>query len=117
MQAAHAACDVEGRDPATLRLSVGMYALLAEDEAAYEALFARGRAAMPGGAIDADTPATWRADTLSGTPEDALERIAAFEALGVEEIIVAPWVLPFAIPEPSIVELFAARVMDHVRRG
>ena len=93
-----------------------MYSLLAEDERGYEALFARGRAAMPGGAIDADTAATWRADTLSGTPDDALERIAAFEALGVEEIIVAPWVLPFAIPEPSIVELFAERVMHPARR-
>jgi len=113
--AAQASCEVEGRDPASLRLSVGMYSLLAEDERAYEALFERGRAAMPGGAIDADTAATWRADTLSGTPEDALERVAAFEALGVEEIVLAPWVLPFAIPEPSIVEVFAESVMRPLR--
>ncbi|HEY6566624.1 MAG TPA: LLM class flavin-dependent oxidoreductase, partial [Actinomycetota bacterium] len=116
VDAARAACATEGRDPATLRLSVGMYSLLAEDERGYEALFARGRAAMPGGAIDNDNSATWRADTLSGTPADALERITEFEALGVEEIIVAPWVLPFAIPEPSIVELFAERVMNPARR-
>ena len=113
--AAHASCEIEGRDPASLRLSVGMYSLLAEDERGYEALFERGRAAMPGGAIDGDTAATWRADTLSGTPDDALERVAAFAALGVEEIVLAPWVLPFAIPEPSIVELFVDRVMNRLR--
>jgi probable F420-dependent oxidoreductase len=117
VQAAHAECETAGRDPASFRLSVGMYSLLAEDEASYDALFERGRAAMPGGAIDTDTSRTWRADTLSGTPDDALERIAAFEALGVEEIVLAPWVLPFAIPEPSIVELFAERVMAPARTG
>jgi alkanesulfonate monooxygenase SsuD/methylene tetrahydromethanopterin reductase-like flavin-dependent oxidoreductase (luciferase family) len=54
---------------------------------------------------------TWRADTLSGTPEQVLERIAAFESLGVREIIVSPWVQPFAIHEPEQVELFAERVI------
>jgi probable F420-dependent oxidoreductase len=117
VRAAHKACDEEDRDPATFRLSVGLYSLLAEDEAAYRALFERGRAAMPGRAIDADTPDTWRADTLSGTPDDALGRIAALEGLGVEEIVVAPWVLPFAIPEPSIVELISSRVIAASRTG
>ncbi len=41
----------------------------------------------PGGAMDADTWQTWRADTLSGTPEQAIERIRRFEELGVEEIV------------------------------
>jgi alkanesulfonate monooxygenase SsuD/methylene tetrahydromethanopterin reductase-like flavin-dependent oxidoreductase (luciferase family) len=54
---------------------------------------------------------TWRADTLSGTPEQVLERVAAFESLGVREIIVSPWVLPFAIHEPEQVDLFAERVI------
>ena len=65
----------------------------------------------------AETDASWRADTLSGTPEQALERLHAFEALGVEEIVVAPWVLPFAVPEPEQVELFAERVIAPFRAG
>ena len=106
-----AACEAEDRDPATFDLSVGLYSLMGEDEAAARAAFERGRAAAPGDAMTADDYESWRADTLSGTPEQVLERIAAFGSLGVREIIVAPWVLPFAIHEPEQVELFAERVI------
>jgi hypothetical protein len=58
---------------------------------------------------------TWRADTLSGTPDQVLERVAVFEQHGVRELIVAPWVLPFAIHEPEQVELFAERVIGPSR--
>jgi probable F420-dependent oxidoreductase len=106
-----AACEAEDRDPATFGLSVGLYSLMGEDEAAARAAFERGRAAAPGDAMTADDYESWRADTLSGTPEQVLERIAAFASLGVREIIVSPWVLPFAIHEPEQVELFAERVI------
>ena len=106
-----AACEAEDRDPATFGLSVGLYSLMGEDESAARAAFERGRAAAPGDAMTADDYESWRADTLSGTPEQVLERVAAFESLGVREIIVAPWVLPFAIHEPEQVELFAERVI------
>jgi probable F420-dependent oxidoreductase len=106
-----AACEAEDRDPATFGLSVGLYSLMGEDEAAARAAFERGRAAAPGDAMTADDYESWRADTLSGTPEQVLERVAAFESLGVREIIVSPWVLPFAIHEPEQVELFAERVI------
>lgn len=106
-----AACDAVGRDPATFGLSIGLYSLIGEDEAAARAAFERGRAAAPGDAMAADDYTSWRADTLSGTPEQVLERVAAFEALGVRELIVSPWVLPFAIHEPEQVELFAERVI------
>ena len=109
--AAHRACESVGREPSSLRLSVGLYGLLGEDEASARAAFERGRAAMPGGALDDETYETWRDDTLSGTPEQVRERVAAFEALGVEELILAPWVLPFAVVEPSQVDLFAEQVM------
>jgi probable F420-dependent oxidoreductase len=106
-----AACEAEDRDPATFGLSVGLYSLLGEDEATSRAAFEHGRAAAPGDAMTSDDYESWRADTLSGTPEQVLERVAAFESLGVREIIVAPWVLPFAIHEPEQVELFADRVI------
>jgi probable F420-dependent oxidoreductase len=110
-----AACEAEGRDPSTFGLSVGLYSLIGEDEAAARAAFERGRAAAPGNSMAADDYATWFADTLSGTPEQILERVGAFEALGVREIIVSPWVLPFAIHEPEQVELFAERVIAPAR--
>ncbi len=111
-----AACDATGRDPATVGLSVGLYSLIGEDEASARAAFDRGRAAAPGDAMAADDYGSWRADTLSGTPDQILERVDAFEALGVGELIVSPWVLPFAIHEPDQVELFAERVIA-VTRG
>jgi probable F420-dependent oxidoreductase len=111
------ACENEGRDPATFRLSVGLYSLIGEDGAAARAAFERGRAAAPGNSMAGDDAESWRADTLSGTPEQILERVAAFESLGVEEIIVSPWVLPFAIHEPEQVELFAERVIGPSRTG
>jgi probable F420-dependent oxidoreductase len=108
-------CEQEGRDPRTLRLSVGLYGLLGEDEGAARAAFERGRAGMPGGALDAETYESWCADTLSGSPDRVLERVAAFEELGVEELILSPWVLPFAIREPEQVDLFARHVIDPLR--
>jgi probable F420-dependent oxidoreductase len=106
-----AACDAVERDPAGFGLSIGLYSLIGEDEEAAMAAFERGRAAAPGDAMAADDYRSWRADTLSGTPEQILERVAAFESLGVRELIVSPWVLPFAIHEPDQVELFAERVI------
>jgi probable F420-dependent oxidoreductase len=105
------------RDPATIRLSVGLYSFVAEDEAAAEAAFERGRSRFPGGAMDADTWQTWRADTLSGTPEQVIERIRRFEELGVEEIVISPSVLPFAVDDPEILDVLAERVMAPLRSG
>ena len=112
-----AACEAVERDPAGFGLSIGLYSLIGEDEEGAEAAFERGRAAAPGNAMAADDYASWRADTLSGTPEQILERVAAFESLGVRELIVSPWVLPFAIHEPHQVELFAERVIAPSRGG
>jgi probable F420-dependent oxidoreductase len=110
-----AACEAEDRDPATFRRSIGMYGLIGEDEAAVAALWERARSSMPGRALDAESWEDWRADTLSGTPEQVLERVAAFEDLGVEELILSPWSLPFALPEPEMLEVVAERVIAPLR--
>jgi probable F420-dependent oxidoreductase len=112
-----AACEAAGRDPTSFGLSIGLYSLIGEDESAARAAFERGRAAAPGDAMAGDDYTSWRADTLSGTPDEILERVAAFESLGVRELIVSPWVLPFAIHEPEQVELFSERVITPSRRG
>jgi probable F420-dependent oxidoreductase len=109
------ACEEAGRDPATFRRSIGLYSLIGEDGAAARAAFERARPTAPGDAMAGEDFSSWREDTLSGTPDEILERVAAFEDLGVEELIVAPWVLPFAIHEPEQVELFAERVIRPLR--
>jgi probable F420-dependent oxidoreductase len=110
-----AACETQDRDPAGFRRSIGLYGLIAEDEAKVAALWERARSAMPGRALDGESWEGWRADTLSGTPSQVLERVAAFEAMGVEELILSPWVLPFALPEPAMLELFAEQVIAPLR--
>jgi probable F420-dependent oxidoreductase len=102
------ACEQTGRDPATLRRSIGLYGVAGVDDASARAAFERGRAAFPGGAMDAETWDSWCADTLSGDAGRLAERVAAFEDLGVEEIVLSPWVLPFSVIEPEQLELFAA---------
>ncbi|HEY7476733.1 MAG TPA: LLM class flavin-dependent oxidoreductase [Actinomycetota bacterium] len=113
--AARAICEQEGRDPATFRLTVGLSTLLGDDEAEARAVFERGRASMPGGAMDRDTYEGWCAETLSGTPDRAVDRIGWLASVGVEEIVVSPWVLPFAVPDPELVERFAERVIAPLR--
>jgi probable F420-dependent oxidoreductase len=114
-EAARRACERVGRDPATFRLSVGLYGLIAEDERTLSDLWRRARGAMPGGALDGESLEDWCADTLSGTPERVRERVAEWEAAGVEEIVLSPWVLPFAVPEPDQVALFAEHVIAPLR--
>lgn len=109
------ACAEAGRDPTTFRRTIGLYTLVGGDEADARAAFERGRAAMPGGAMDGETYGSWCADTLSGTPDQAIERIRAFEELGVEEIVIAPWVLPFAVPEPERFDAFVDLVLRPLR--
>jgi len=116
-EAAREACEREGRDPATFRFSVGLYSLLGESADAFGQVFERAKASMPGDAMREETAASWRADTLSGTPDEVIERVQEFDAVGVEEIIVAPWVLPFTVREPEMLDLFAERVIAHVRAG
>jgi alkanesulfonate monooxygenase SsuD/methylene tetrahydromethanopterin reductase-like flavin-dependent oxidoreductase (luciferase family) len=94
---------------------VGLYGTvgLTEDDA--RARFERARASFPGRAMRDETWETWRADTLSGSPEQVVERVRAFEALGVEELILSPWALPFAVIEPEIVDVFAEDVIPACR--
>ncbi len=82
VDAARAICEEAGRDPATFRLTTGLYAFVGDDEARARAIFERGRAAMPGGAMDADTYETWCAETLSGTPGQVIERVGGARGAG-----------------------------------
>jgi len=108
-------CEEERRDPATLRLSVGLYTLVGENPGDFAARFRVMQGWMPGHALDGEPLDAFMADTLSGTPGQVLDRLASFSGLGVEEVIVAPAALPFAIPDPTVLELFAAAVMPKAR--
>ena len=101
------ACAAAGRDPATFGLSLGLYGTIGRTDAEAEAAFERARGAFPGDAMRDETWASWRADTLSGSIDQVRERADAFGSLGVTDLIVSPWALPFTIAEPEQVDLFA----------
>jgi alkanesulfonate monooxygenase SsuD/methylene tetrahydromethanopterin reductase-like flavin-dependent oxidoreductase (luciferase family) len=108
--------DLERASPdRELRRSVGLHALVAERETDVVTMFEEGRISFPGGAMDRETFETYGSDTLTGTVDQAIERVHAFEDLGVEELILSPWVLPFSIPRPEIVEALAERVFPACR--
>ncbi|MBI2237251.1 MAG: LLM class flavin-dependent oxidoreductase [Actinobacteria bacterium] len=115
VRAARRICEEEGRDPATLRLSVGLYTLVGEDEGDLVRRFRAMQRWTPGGALDGELLDAYMVDTLTGTPEQALERVRRFAKLGVEEIIVCPASLPFAVPDPSMLEILAEAVMEPAR--
>jgi probable F420-dependent oxidoreductase len=109
--AARRICQEEGRDPATLRLSLGLSTLMGEDRDDLARRYERFRAWSPGGALEGVPLEEFAHDTLTGTPERIRERIATFEEIGVEELIVNPGPIPFATPDPEIVEVFAQEVI------
>lgn len=113
VEAARAACERVERDPSSLRLSIGLYSAVGADEADLAARFDRLRAWMPG--LEDQTPESFAEATLCGTPDRALDRVAAFARLGVEEIIVTIGQIPFSIPDPEMVELIAERVVAPAR--
>ncbi|HXF35723.1 MAG TPA: LLM class flavin-dependent oxidoreductase [Actinomycetota bacterium] len=108
-------CEQEGRDPATFRLTMGLATLVGEDERDVAARFRALQRWAPGGALDGEPLERYAADTLTGPPDRVLERVAAFAALGVEEIIVGAASVPFAVADPGMVELFAEAVIPAAR--
>jgi probable F420-dependent oxidoreductase len=106
------ACARADRVPATFGLSLGLYGIVGRTEDAARATFERARAGFPGDAMRAETWETWREDTLSGSVEQVRERADAFAGLGVGDLIVSPWTLPFTVAEPEQVDLFAEALLS-----
>jgi probable F420-dependent oxidoreductase len=101
----------EGRDPASVRLSIGLYALVGEDERELARRYASLQRWTPGGAIDGESLDEWSRPTLTGTVDRCAERLEEFAELGVEEMILSAGSLPFAVFDWSMVELIASELV------
>jgi alkanesulfonate monooxygenase SsuD/methylene tetrahydromethanopterin reductase-like flavin-dependent oxidoreductase (luciferase family) len=101
------ACDDAGRDPATVWRSLGLYALVGEDETDLAKRFERLRAASPPGVLDGITLTEWREGRLVGTVEEVREHASAWQALGVETLIVGPGAVPFHVASLDDLEALA----------
>jgi probable F420-dependent oxidoreductase len=102
------ACEQIGRDPASVARSLGLYALVGDDEADLAARFERLRAATPAGVLDAVSLDEWRVGRLVGTVEQVREQAAAWAGLGVETIILGAGALPFQVGSLDDVAALAA---------
>jgi probable F420-dependent oxidoreductase len=105
------ACRREGRDPATVRRSVGLYTVIGSDRRDAESRWRAIQRWAPGGALDGTTLDAWGRDKLAGTPNQAVDRLAAFARLGVEEVIVSIGPLPFALPDEEMLDVIAETVI------
>ncbi len=109
------ACAAAGRDPGTVRRSIGLSTLLGRDPEDLARRYAALQAWAPGGALGGTSLDEWAAERLVGTPETCAARIAAFAELGVEEIIVGPGSLPFSVYDDEQLELIAGELLPRVR--
>jgi alkanesulfonate monooxygenase SsuD/methylene tetrahydromethanopterin reductase-like flavin-dependent oxidoreductase (luciferase family) len=107
------ACDAVGRDPATVWQSLGLYALVGEDEADLAARFERLCRVTPAGVLDGVTLEQWREGRLVGTVEQVREQAAGWAELGVETIIVGAGALPFQVSSLDDVGALAEALALH----
>ena len=105
----------EGREPGSARISVGLYTLVGEDERDLVERFRALQRWTPGGALDGELLDDYARDTLTGTPEACLERLAWFARQGVEEFIVGAGSLPFSVYDWSMVEVIAEAIVPEAR--
>jgi probable F420-dependent oxidoreductase len=110
-RAAREACEAAGRDPATFRLSLGLFTVVGEDRRDLERRVALIHSRLPAGVGGAVSPD----DGLTGTPEQVVERAAAFAELGVQELVISPAPIWFAMPDPSMLDLLAESVLPALR--
>lgn len=105
-----------GRDPSSIRKSVGLYVLPAEDARDLESRWGRYVAASPPGTGDMDAR-EWMADKLAGNPTQILTTLSAFAELGVEEVILGFGILPFQIADEESVEWFVREVFPLTKKA
>ncbi|HYU57385.1 MAG TPA: LLM class flavin-dependent oxidoreductase [Actinomycetota bacterium] len=110
-RAMDAACEAEGRDPATLRRSLGLHTLVGENDRDLRARYEALRSWTPGRSLDPEPLESFAAGNLVGTVDAVREQVAAWEARGVEELIVSLASLPFAVADGSLADLFAEGVI------
>jgi probable F420-dependent oxidoreductase len=106
------ACEVQGRDPASVWRSLGLYALCGEDEADLARRFDRMRGTGPPGVLDGMDLERFREGRLVGTPDQIREQLAGWDDLGVETVILGVGAVPFQVSALDDVELLAEVCCD-----
>lgn len=106
----HRACERHGRDPAAITLSVGLTALVGEDDADVRRRFERLATTTPKGVLDGTSLDEWRRGRLVGTVEQVREQVEEWRALGVSLLVVNLGALPFSVTDTDALDLVASAV-------
>jgi alkanesulfonate monooxygenase SsuD/methylene tetrahydromethanopterin reductase-like flavin-dependent oxidoreductase (luciferase family) len=109
------ACDATDRDRATLKLSVGLYTLVARDDADLERRLDAMMQRAPAGMRTPQVRQSLISQGLVGTLDQCAERLKKFEALGVDEVIVSLGALPFSVADDEQIDLVARELGAMVR--
>jgi alkanesulfonate monooxygenase SsuD/methylene tetrahydromethanopterin reductase-like flavin-dependent oxidoreductase (luciferase family) len=102
-----AAANEAGRNPDQVWRSVGLYALVGENEPDLARRFERLRSLTPAGVLDAVTLDQYRAGRLVGTVAQVREQLEEWADLGVETLIVGAGALPFQVGSLDDVDAIA----------
>lgn len=87
------ACEAIGRDPSSVRRSLGLLAIVGRDDAGVRKQYDALAASLPPGSF---APLEVYAETgLVGTVEQVLDRLGQLAAMGIEHVIVTPGPMPF----------------------
>jgi alkanesulfonate monooxygenase SsuD/methylene tetrahydromethanopterin reductase-like flavin-dependent oxidoreductase (luciferase family) len=105
------ACESIGRDPATVERSLGLYALVGEDEQDLRRRFARLQEQAPPGVVDRMSLDEWRTGRLVGSVEEVREQVARWRTLGVSVLIAGVGALPFSSSDPDDLDLLASALL------
>lgn len=87
--------------------SVGLYTLMGNDADELDQRWRHYGEASPPGTAPQVSASEWGADKLFGTPQQIADKLEAFAALGVEEVILGFGLLPFQLADEGQVEMFA----------
>jgi probable F420-dependent oxidoreductase len=101
------ACERIGRDPADVTRTLGLSAVVGEDDADVRRRFERLVAAAPRGVMSGDLE-EFRRGRLVGTVEHVREQLAGWADLGVTTLVVNLAALPFGVSDPDDLELVAS---------
>lgn len=120
-KAADRACDGYGRDPSTLRRSVGAYVVVGRDDKDARRRFERLAERSPRGVFrpfenaGAVSFERYKKQRIAGTIGEVVDRLGRLVDLGVEEVIVGLGAVPFQVADEEDVEAFGEAVVPALR--
>jgi alkanesulfonate monooxygenase SsuD/methylene tetrahydromethanopterin reductase-like flavin-dependent oxidoreductase (luciferase family) len=106
------ACEAIGRDPQTVTLSLGLYALVGEDEADLARRFELLQTRTHPGVLSGMSLDQWRQGRLVGTVEEVREQLERWRDLGVVEVIAGTGAVPFSVNDPGDLDLLASALLS-----